>query len=115
MRRQLLVGACALALAVAAGGAAGAAPEAPLEFTVVLDDGRIEPARLTVPAGRRVKLVVVNRGTGACEFESDEPRVEKVLPPGASSFVVLPPLRPGSYHFTDEYNPDSPGLELVVQ
>jgi hypothetical protein len=35
-------------------------------------------------------------------------RVEKVLSPGVTTFVVIHPLRPGHYPFFDEFNPQLP-------
>lgn len=70
---------------------------------------------LEVPAGRRVKLALRNEGPGPCEFENLELRVEKVLAPGASSFVVLAPLRPGRYRFIDEFHPDTGALDVVAK
>lgn len=84
-------------------------------FAVTLEGGRIEPAKLEVPAAKRVKLALRNEGPGASEFEGRDVRVEKVLAPGASSFVVLPPLEPGTYRFFDDFHPDAPDMELVAK
>lgn len=84
-------------------------------YAVVLRDGRIAPAVLEVPAGRRIKLALRNEGPGPCEFESLDLRVEKVLAPGASSFVVIAPLRPGSYRFVDEFHPETGVLSLLAK
>ena len=114
MRRQLLAATLA-ALACLAAAPAGAAPvDEPLQFTVVLKDGTLTPGQIEAPAGRRIRLVVRNDGTGPGEFESLNPRVEKVLSPGAQSFVVLPKLKPGRYRFIDEYHEHGGELTLVV-
>ena len=84
-------------------------------YAVTLRGGRIEPARLAIPAKTRVKLTVQNAGDGAAEFEGRDVRVEKVLAPGASSFVVLPPLAPGTYRFFDDFHPDAPDMLIVVR
>ena len=81
----------------------------------VLRGGHIEPAALEVPAGRRIKLALRNAGPGPVEFENLELRVEKVLAPGASSFVVLAPLRPGRYRFVDEFHPETGRLDIVAK
>jgi hypothetical protein len=102
--------------ALAAFWLAGAASAEDLPtYAVVLRGGRIEPSVLEVPAGRRVKLALRNEGPGPCEFENLELRVEKVLAPGASSFVVLAPLRPGRYRFIDEFHPDTGALDVVAK
>lgn len=74
-------------------------------FTVEVTDGVFTPKALQVPAGRRVKIELVNHGPGPLEFENDEMNIEKVLGAGARSFVVLPPLAPGAHEFVDEFNP----------
>ena len=109
MFRQPL--ALALALVMVAGPAAAELPT----YAVVVRDGRIEPATLAVPAGVRLRLAVSNGGTGPCEFENLGLRVEKVLAPGAASTLVLPPLRPGSYQFVDEFHPDGAPLTLTAK
>jgi hypothetical protein len=96
------------------GGNAVAAGELPA-FEIVVRDGVFTPARLEVPAGSRVKLVLVNEGPGPLEFENDEMRIEKVIGPGARSFVVLPKLKPGEYDFVDEFNPITGELKVIAK
>lgn len=74
-------------------------------FTVEVTDGVFTPRTLQVPAGKRVKIELVNHGPGPLEFENDEMNIEKVLGAGARSFVVLPALAPGEHEFVDEFNP----------
>jgi hypothetical protein len=96
------------------GGNAVAAEELPA-FEVVVNDGVFRPARVEVPAGRRVKLILINEGPGPLEFENDEMRIEKVIGPGARSFVVLPKLKPGEYDFVDEFNPITGELKVIAK
>lgn len=91
-----------------------AAAELPV-FAVVIKDGRITPTRLEVPAGRKIKLTVKNEGPGPSEFENLGLRVEKVLAPGASSFLVIHPLQAGSYRFIDEFHPDTGEMLLIAK
>ncbi len=109
MLRSIALFACLTALA------GGALAEELLTLPVVIRGGRIHPARLEVPAGRKIKLTIKNEGPGPCEFENLDLRVEKVLAPGASSFVVIHPLRPGSYRFIDEFHPDTSEMLLVAK
>ncbi|CUA81859.1 MULTISPECIES: cupredoxin domain-containing protein [Gulbenkiania] len=69
-----------------------------------LKDGKLNPARLMVPAGKKFKIEVINSGKTPVEFESTQLRKEKVLAPGAESFVVINPLSPGEYKFFDEFH-----------
>lgn len=84
-------------------------------FTVTAKEGRLFPARLEVPAGSRIKLIVRNEGKSPIEFENLAMRVEKVLAPGATSFVVLPKLKPGEYEFIDEFHMDTGKMMVVAK
>ncbi len=95
--------------------AAGAARADLPAYTVVAHDGRLTPAVLEVPAGLRFKIVIRNEGRDAIEFESPRLRKEKVLAPGAQSFVVIAPLKPGEYDFFDEFHPDTAKGRIVVR
>lgn len=90
-----------------------AAPLDTYELTIV--DGVFTPQTLEVPAGKRFKVVVHNKGSGPAEFESTPLRVEKVLSPGVTSFVVIHPLKPGRYPFFDEFHMDLPEGEIVAK
>ncbi|WP_310449646.1 cupredoxin domain-containing protein [Sulfuritalea sp.] len=90
-------------------------PAEAVTFDVVIKNGRIVPARLEVPAGRKIKLAIKNEGPGPSEFENLSLRVEKVLAPGASSFLVIHPLKPGSYRFIDEFHPDTSEMLLIAK
>nr|WP_288119651.1 cupredoxin domain-containing protein [Thiomonas sp.] len=86
-----------------------------LTYTVVAKEGRLTPDTLNVPAGVRFKIVVRNQGRDAIEFESLQLRKEKVLAPGAESFVVIAPLKPGEYDFFDEFHPGTGRGRIVVK
>lgn len=86
-----------------------------LTYTVVAKEGRFIPNMLNVPAGVRFKIVVRNQGHDAIEFESLQLRKEKVLAPGAESFVVIAPLKPGEYEFFDEFHPNTGRARIVVK
>ena len=84
-------------------------------FAIVAKDGRLQPARIEVPAGKKIKLTIRNEGPGPIEFENLDLRVEKVLAPGASSFLVIHPLKPGSYRFIDEFHAATGTMELIAK
>ncbi|PSS58400.1 cupredoxin domain-containing protein [Pseudomonas sp. BBP2017] len=89
---------------------------APLpSYELILRDGHFTPAVLEVPAGQRFKIVLKNQGEGPAEFESTPLRVEKVLSPRVTTFVVIHPLRPGRYPFFDEFNPHLPEGAILAQ
>ncbi|KUM02028.1 cupredoxin domain-containing protein [Chromobacterium subtsugae] len=94
-----------LAAALLAGlfSASALAEEMPV-FKLEIKDGYFKPARLVVPAGKKFKVDVMNTGKTPAEFESTPLRKEKVLGPGAESFLVFQPLSPGEYKFFDEFH-----------
>jgi len=84
-------------------------------FHVTAKNGRLEPAQLRIPAGRRVKLQLHNAGPGPVEFESLPMHIEKVLTQGATSFVVLPALAPGRYEFVDEFHMETGRMQVIAE
>ncbi|MBI2382477.1 MAG: cupredoxin domain-containing protein [Gammaproteobacteria bacterium] len=102
------------ALALAAALAAPAYAEVP-EFTLTIRDHRFEPAELTVPAGQKVKLKVVNADASAEEFESHELNREKVIPGNSSANIFVGPLEAGTYPFFGEFHADTAQGKLIVK
>ncbi|OWY37421.1 cupredoxin-domain containing protein [Xenophilus sp. AP218F] len=96
--RPMLAALCLSALPLAA-----VADDMPV-FKLEMKDGALNPARLIVPAGKKFKIEVKNVGKTPAEFESTPLRKEKVLGPGAESFLVFQPLAPGEYKFFDEFH-----------
>jgi hypothetical protein len=84
-------------------------------YELSLRDGHFTPAVLEVVAGERFKIVLKNIGDGPAEFESTPLRVEKVLSPGVTTFVVIHPLKPGQYPFFDDFNPQLPEGNIVAK
>lgn len=74
-------------------------------FTLIMRGGYFFPETIEVPANVKFRLQLKNEGPGAEEFESIELRKEKVLGPGASSFLIFQPLKPGTYKFFGEFHP----------
>lgn len=87
------------------------------KYTVKLEmkDGDLIPLVLEVPAKTKIRIEVSNTGTQPAEFESTQLRKEKVLAPGASSVVVIAPLKPGSYEFFDDFHLDHPRGTILVK
>jgi hypothetical protein len=109
--QRILFPTFALLAAAFAGGAQAGLPT----YELTIRDGHFEPATLEVPARQRFKIVVINAGSGPTEFESTPLRVEKVLSPGVTSFVVIHPLKPGRYPFFDEFHLDLPEGEIIAK
>jgi Cupredoxin-like domain len=114
-RRRYAWLASLVAVALTAGGALASVARAEdlPTFALEMIDGKLNPARIEVPAGKRIKIAIRNTGKGAAEFESVELRKEKVLAPGAESFVVIAPLSPGQYKFFDDFHQSAQGMIIA--
>ncbi len=84
-------------------------------FAVHFSNGVISPSILEAPADRRFKIELYNDGSTPIEFESIPLRKEKVLAPGASSFLVFRSLEAGEYAFFDDFHLDMPPARLIVK
>jgi plastocyanin len=95
--------------------ATAAAAEGPAEFTLTIKDHKFDPAELTVPAGKKVKIKVINADATPEEFESHELNREKVIPGKATAMIFVGPLDPGTYPFFGEFNPKTAQGKLIVK
>jgi plastocyanin len=95
--------------------AAGAVAAQDAEVRIVIRDHKFEPAEVTVPAGKKVKLVIENQDATAEEFESYELNREKVVPPKGQITVFVGPLKPGRYPFFGDFHKDTAKGVLIAQ
>jgi plastocyanin len=84
------------------------------EFKLVIENHKFDPAEITVPAGKKVKLVVENRDPTAEEFESHALNREKVIAGKSTATIFIGPLKPGRYPFVGEYNEATAKGTIVV-
>ena len=85
------------------------------EYALVLENHRFVPAELTVPAGKRLKLVIENRDATPEEFDSYDLRREKVIAGSSKGEVWVGPLDPGSYSFMGEYHAETAKGRLIAK
>lgn len=97
-----------LILAVSASVAGSPAPAAPSPaVTLALKDHSFTPATVTIPAGQRVAIRLINHDPASEEFDSDDLGVEQeVSPMGVVNFYIGP-LKPGTYAFMGEFHPNT--------
>lgn len=87
---------------------------APLQnYDITIADGIFKPSSIEVPSNQRFKITIKNTGKVPAEFENLSLRVEKVLGPDVTSFVVIHPLKPGAYHFIDDFHVNMPGFNII--
>ena len=94
--------------------ASGASIAADDTVRVTLKDHRFSPAHVSAPAGQRFRIEVANQGAAPAEFESSDLRAEKIVVPGGKISVFAGPLKPGTYNFFDDYDPEQAKGTLTV-
>lgn len=102
-----------LALLSLAAATAVAAP-AVEEFTLTIKNHAFEPKEITIPAGKKIKLLVVNKDATPAEFESKPLGREKVIPGKSTGTVNLGPLTPGRYPFVEEYHENDAAAQGTI-
>ena len=86
-----------------------------LVIRLTIQAHRFVPAEIEVPAGKPFTLAIQNADATAEEFESEELKREKVVPPGAEVTLRFGPLQPGTYPFYGEFNPQTAQGKLIVK
>jgi len=84
------------------------------EFTLVIKDHAFEPKEITIPAGKKIKLLVVNKDATPAEFESKPLSREKVIPGKSTGTVNLGPLKAGRYAFVEEYHENEAAAQGTI-
>jgi plastocyanin len=76
-------------------------------YIIEIKDHKFSPAELVVPAGKKLKLQIVNLDSSAEEFESYDLNREKVVAGGRKIIVFIGPLKPGTYSYFGEFHPET--------
>ena len=100
MRFLVLAVATTLCLGVAA--SALAADQAGVVLT--LKNHQFAPARISVPAGQKVRITLINQDPATEEFDSHDLQVEQVVTPMGRITFTIGPLKPGDYSFMGEFH-----------
>lgn len=85
------------------------------EYELVLKDHLFFPSRITIPAGKKVKLIIHNQDDTPEEFDSFSLNRQKVIFANSKTYIFIGPLRPGEYDFSGEYNPNSARGTVVAE
>ena len=92
-----------------------AATAADAEFTITIREHKFDPVETKVPAGQKIKLLIVNEDDSAEEFESNELNREKIVAPMGRITVFVGPLEPGRYPFFGEFHMDTAQGALIAE
>lgn len=85
------------------------------DFKLVIKDHRFQPAELTIPAGKKVKLQIENQDATPEEFDSYALNREKVVTGHGSATLYIGPLDAGRYSFMGEFNPATAQGTVIAQ
>ncbi len=84
-------------------------------FNITIKDHQFTPKELTVPAGKKVKLVVKNDDATAEEFESYELSREKIISGNSTATIFIGPLEVGTYPYFGEFNPKTAQGTIIAK
>jgi plastocyanin len=106
------------------GGNGGGAPGAATEVTVVAQNLRFDPTRITVPAGVEVTITQDNRDAGVLHNIAiyTNPTAQSSIfvgdlhtGPSVDDYVFTSPSTPGEYFFRCDVHPDTMTGAFIVQ
>lgn len=92
-----------------------AAFAADADYTLVIKEHRFQPTELTIPAGKKVKLLIENQDATPEEFDSFSLNREKVIAGHSNATLYIGPLEAGRYPFMGEFNPTTAQGVVVAQ
>ena len=102
MKHRITLSFIFLGLILCTGGPARAET---LSYKIKIRDNLFYPSELEIPAGTKVKLIIINQDAAPEEFESYELNREKVIMGNSSVIIFIGPLPAGTYPFFGEFNP----------
>lgn len=85
------------------------------EFQIGIREHLFYPSELIIPAGQKIKLIVINHDETPEEFESYEMNREKVIVGDSQGIVFIGPLKPGIYPFFGEFNLKTAQGKIIVE
>ncbi len=84
-------------------------------FSIEIKNHLFYPAEITIPAYKKVKLIIYNRDNTSEEFESYELNREKIIMGKRKGIVFIGPLEPGEYPFFGEFNPETALGKIIAR
>ena len=85
------------------------------EAEIFIRDHLFFPSTIELPAGQKIRLVIINEDSTAEEFESYELNREKVIPGNSRTVVFIGPLTPGEYPFFGEFYPRTARGMIIIK
>ena len=113
-RRLLLASLTAMAFACLLAAPVVRADD-PQEVVFTFQDHKVNPEKLTLPAGKKFKFIIKNLDNTAEEFESVRLNREKVVPAGGQIILLVGPLSAGTYDYFGDFHSDTAKGELTIE
>ena len=85
------------------------------DYTITIKNHIFTPAELTVPADKKIKLIIDNQDATPEEFESYELNREKIIAGKSKISIFVGPLKAGRYPFFGEFNQATAQGVLIVK
>ena len=85
------------------------------DYVLSIRNHQFIPADITVPADKKVKLVIKNTDPTPAEFESTDLNREKIIGASSEGVVFIGPLDPGTYHYFDDFHRDATTGTITVK
>ncbi len=114
MHRNAIRLTTALALVLVLSAAATAA-ETRGEMSLTIEQHRFTPEEIRIKSGQPFDLVITNKDPAAEEFESQDLRIERVVPAGKTVRLRIPAVKTGTYDFVGEYHSKTAKGRIVAE
>ena len=73
------------------------------------------PTDVEIPAGQRIKLVVINEDDSAEEFEGEDFKAEKIVKGKSQITLMVGPFQPRGIPLVGEFHEDTAKGKLIVK
>ena len=84
-------------------------------YSLIIKDHRFQPEEISIPAGKKIKLLVDNQDATPEEFESHSLNREKIIAGKSKATIYIGPLKAGRYPFEGEFNSKTAQGVIIVQ
>jgi plastocyanin len=82
---------------------------------IIIKNHKFQPAEITIPAGKKMELIIHNQDATPEEFESHELNREKIIAGNSKARIFIGPLAPGRYPFFGEFNEATAQGVIIVK
>lgn len=84
-------------------------------YSLTIKDHRFQPTEISVPAGKKIRLLIENQDATPEEFESHSLNREKVIAGKSKATIYIGPLSAGRYTFEGEFNAKTAQGAIIAQ